>query len=211
MFGRENTHMDESAQVKRHPIDERGKPEWGFAPDGRYVKIAQDARFDALWREWSADACAHPRKVIVRWSNAGGQIVHKRYCQDCGTALSNFIATADAEREGVSNVEKDRIASISNAYRSERGARLEQIANDAAERMQPNNRATYDDYLRSDQWKRKAALVLRRANYVCEGCLSRPATEVHHITYQNLHREFAWELRAVCAACHTRCHERGAV
>ncbi len=187
----------------RHPVDDRDRPEWGTAPDGRRAKIIVDARFVALWEEWQADACAHPRNVIVRWSNAGGQIVHKRYCYDCGTAVSNFIKTEDAEREGVSAVEKDRIASISRAYAAGRDARFQSLVSDAAERSQPEN-------LRSPDWKRKSGLVLRRAGHICEGCLSRPATQVHHLTYAHMYREFAWELRAVCDVCHERIHSEAA-
>jgi hypothetical protein len=64
----------------------------------------------------------------------------------------------------------------------------------------------YDHYLKSEAWKRTRALVLHRANYRCEGCGIRDATEAHHTTYAHLGNEFLWELKAVCEFCHQRFH-----
>lgn len=62
-------------------------------------------------------------------------------------------------------------------------------------------------YIKSPEWRAKANMVLRRAGFICEGCLVNRATQVHHMTYEHLGDEFAWELRAVCHGCHERFHE----
>src|SRR5213592_4966829 len=53
-------------------------------------------------------------------------------------------------------------------------------------------RRTYyrEDYLKSDKWKRRRALVLKRDRYQCVYCGSR-ARQVHHKKYapQNIGRE----------------------
>lgn len=193
-----------------HWIDESEKPSWGVAADGCRVNIEADDRFGVLFTEWQADSCDHPRNVVVRWVNGGGAWMHQRFCYDCGNKTSQFLKKEDAEREGVTDVSKDLLASKHKAYENDRSSRLERLANEAAERCQPANRRTYDDYLRSPEWKRKAELILRRANHTCEGCLSRPATQVHHLTYTNIYNEFAWELRAVCDPCHSRAHKEAA-
>jgi hypothetical protein len=70
-------------------------------------------------------------------------------------------------------------------------------------------RTTYyrDDYLKSDDWKRKRALVLKRDGYKCVFCQSR-ATQVHHKRYapRNIGREPIDWLVAVCDACHRNQH-----
>lgn len=64
----------------------------------------------------------------------------------------------------------------------------------------------YNAYLRSPVWRERAAMVRRRAGGICEGCGTQPATQVHHLTYKHVGREFLWELRAVCEECHDRIH-----
>ena len=67
--------------------------------------------------------------------------------------------------------------------------------------------AQYNRYLDSQEWKERRRQVLNRAGNVCEGCLSNKATEVHHLTYQNIGDEFLFELVAVCHPCHERLHQ----
>lgn len=79
-------------------------------------------------------------------------------------------------------------------------------------RTNPEWRALYLQYLHSTAWAEKRALVLKRANHLCESCLTTKATEVHHTVYPQvksgaltlLHfvRQPAWQLRALCTPCH---------
>src|SRR5687768_778426 len=66
----------------------------------------------------------------------------------------------------------------------------------------------YKKYLASDDWKIKREAVLQRAGGFCEGCRSRMATQVHHLTYQHVGYEYLWELVAICRPCHDRLHKR---
>lgn len=71
--------------------------------------------------------------------------------------------------------------------------------------------ARYHAYLKSPEWRAKRLMVLERAKHLCEGCLERRATQVHHETYEHAGHEFTggeflWELRAICDACHERLH-----
>lgn len=65
----------------------------------------------------------------------------------------------------------------------------------------------HNEYLNSEEWKRKRIKILERDKHLCQGCLSRQATEVHHITYKNWKKEFAFELLSLCSPCHKRYHE----
>jgi 5-methylcytosine-specific restriction endonuclease McrA len=75
---------------------------------------------------------------------------------------------------------------------------------------QRERRRTYyrDDYLKSDNWKRKRVLVLRRDGYRRVYCGSR-ATQVHHKKYapRNIGREPIEWLVSVCDGCHRKHHE----
>lgn len=71
---------------------------------------------------------------------------------------------------------------------------------------QRQNTPEYRQYLKSDTWAELRRRVLERDKHLCQGCLKNRATQVHHRTYQNLGREFAFELEAVCESCHERIH-----
>lgn len=61
-------------------------------------------------------------------------------------------------------------------------------------------------YLKSDDWKRKRYVVLRRDNWKCVYCGAR-ATEVHHKKYaRNIGKEPIKWLVSVCTSCHEKQH-----
>lgn len=62
-------------------------------------------------------------------------------------------------------------------------------------------------YLKSDNWKRKRAIVLKRDNFKCQIC-GAPATQVHHKKYYKnaLGKEHIEHLISVCNKCHKTCH-----
>jgi len=59
-----------------------------------------------------------------------------------------------------------------------------------------------EDYLQSDVWKRKRAMVLKRDNWRCGYCNSK-ATDVHHKRYaRQIGKEPIDWLVSVCPRCH---------
>lgn len=64
-----------------------------------------------------------------------------------------------------------------------------------------------NDYLKSEEWKRKRYVVLKRDNWQCVYCGGR-ATQVHHTKYAkyNIGREPIEWLVSVCKDCHDRQH-----
>jgi 5-methylcytosine-specific restriction endonuclease McrA len=62
-------------------------------------------------------------------------------------------------------------------------------------------------YLKSDAWKRKRYVVLKRDNWTCVYC-GRPANQVHHKKYArvNIGREPIEWLESVCSDCHNKRH-----
>jgi 5-methylcytosine-specific restriction endonuclease McrA len=64
-----------------------------------------------------------------------------------------------------------------------------------------------NEYLKSDDWKRKRYVVLKRDNWRCVYC-GAPATQVHHNRYarRNIGREPIEWLVSVCKSCHESRH-----
>ncbi len=62
-------------------------------------------------------------------------------------------------------------------------------------------------YLKSDAWKRKRYVVLKRDNWKCVYCGNR-ATQVHHKRYakKNIGREPIKWLVSICKTCHDNRH-----
>ena len=64
----------------------------------------------------------------------------------------------------------------------------------------------YAEYLKSDAWRRKRFVVLRRDNWTCQYCGAK-ATEVHHKTYaRNIGKEPIHWLVSLCKQCHRNQH-----
>ena len=63
-------------------------------------------------------------------------------------------------------------------------------------------------YLKSDEWKRKRYVVLKRDNWKCVYC-GEQATQVHHKKYakKNIGKEPIKWLVSVCDNCHNKKHQ----
>lgn len=64
-----------------------------------------------------------------------------------------------------------------------------------------------NEYLKSDEWKRKRYVVLKRDNWKCVYC-GAPATQVHHERYArlNIGKESIEWLVSICKTCHDTEH-----
>jgi 5-methylcytosine-specific restriction endonuclease McrA len=62
----------------------------------------------------------------------------------------------------------------------------------------------HSNYIKSEQWKQKRELVLKRDNYLCQACLTEKATQVHHTSYKHWRNEPLFELVSVCEMCHEK-------
>lgn len=74
------------------------------------------------------------------------------------------------------------------------------------DRERADRRARYSAYLLTPGLRARRAKVLHRAGGKCEGCLERPATQVHHLTYEHVGDELLFELVAICDVCHSKIH-----
>lgn len=65
-----------------------------------------------------------------------------------------------------------------------------------------------NDYLKSEAWKRKRFVVLKRDNWKCVYCGSK-ATQVHHKKYakNNIGKEPIEWLESICKTCHDKKHQ----
>jgi len=64
----------------------------------------------------------------------------------------------------------------------------------------------YDDYINSQEWYAKRALVLERNKGMCEHCKVKKAVHIHHLTYSRFGNELLEDLQALCFDCHQAKH-----
>lgn len=65
----------------------------------------------------------------------------------------------------------------------------------------------YQEYLKSDVWKRKRFKILTRDNFTCKDCNNK-ATEVHHLDYNHLGtNQEEKDCISVCKNCHLKRHK----
>ena len=66
----------------------------------------------------------------------------------------------------------------------------------------------YRQYLKTDAWKRKRYVVLKRDNWTCQYCGGK-ATEVHHKKYarRNIGKEPVKWMVSICRNCHQEIHK----
>ena len=60
----------------------------------------------------------------------------------------------------------------------------------------------HGEYLKSTAWQQRRQRVLTRDNHLCQACLERPATEVHHLSYRYWQNEPLFDLTSICRTCH---------
>ncbi len=66
--------------------------------------------------------------------------------------------------------------------------------------------ATYDDYLRSPQWRDKRAAYFASDRPQACVCGEKQRMCLHHMTYERVGEELLEDLIALCAGCHTLLH-----
>jgi hypothetical protein len=66
---------------------------------------------------------------------------------------------------------------------------------------------TYNDYLRTPEWRRTRAAALLRAGYCCSLDITHSdGLDVHHNNYERLGAELAGDLVVLCRSCHRLHH-----
>ena len=75
------------------------------------------------------------------------------------------------------------------------------------EKQRIARRDYYRQYLKSDAWKRKRYVVLKRDNWACQEC-GVPATQVHHKKYAKyqIGKEPIKRLVSLCGEYHKKKH-----
>ncbi len=184
------------AEFKLYPIRPEGEaPLWVLASEAEILD----------YHEASPNNCQHPQTELRDYRTSNGGWQRKDQCLICGSSASQ----AKPRDKNSSVPEWD--ARLSTLWETQCNARRRKIEDMLIERTanwETEGYPLYEDYLKSDAWKRKRSLVLARDKQTCQSCLEQPATEVHHLTYDQIFEEYLFDLVSVCRKCHERLHSK---
>lgn len=147
--------------------------------------------------------CNHARSEIRRRDISGDPRPWLQ-CLDCGSGI-RAVKKADA---GDLKSLPPYDLRLAESYRQEKSEAWNRIVEEHREQRDQQRKEEFkawqNSYLSTPEWKERRRLVFERCKGVCEGCRKAPATEVHHLTYDNMGNEFLWELVGICRPCHQR-------
>jgi 5-methylcytosine-specific restriction endonuclease McrA len=196
------SYPSENAPLESHQI---AQMTWTKDPTtGRMVKLRHTSELEFDYRVWLQSDCSHSEYAIRKVKPNNASWMYRNQCVNCGRANGQWIKKSlIPNADAILEAPLDQLPE----YEKQRYFELEKIGQKHLEMKSDKGNAEYASYLRSPAWKAKREKVLTRANGHCEGCGENTATQVHHLTYQNIYKEFLWELVAICDDCHDRVHQ----
>lgn len=143
--------------------------------------------------------CSHDSTEIRYQVTSNGVRQYYEQCLDCGCRIGTAIGH-DKIKDPDAIVQFDEV--LKDNYDYQIRQRSNEIRLDSYLEENQDFWTKYDEYMKSDKWRAKRKLVLKRDNYLCQACLLRTAQQVHHTTYDHVFNEPLFELQSVCIPCH---------
>lgn len=149
--------------------------------------------------------CEHPKSELRDYETSNGGWQRKEQCLSCGRSASNAKkrVAGDGTPLWDPSIEMEYNAALDDAREE-----LLQVLIDRTADQEGDGYVAYEEYLETEEWKKRRGLVLVRDQGRCQACFQAPATEVHHLTYDRIFKEPLFDLVAVCRPCHEQLHER---
>jgi 5-methylcytosine-specific restriction endonuclease McrA len=151
------------------------------------------------------EKCESDNLHFVRYPMSNGVEMLRKQCYSCGYLLTyNYKRTLVPDFKSVSLYSPER----RNDYKIraiEKGNINKIFANYRADHFQRSLNYYHNVYLLSAEWKHKRNLIMSFYNHTCQDCGDK-ATDVHHITYDNIFKEKFEDLTPLCRSCHNKKH-----
>ncbi len=165
------------------------------------------------WREVEQQYnCVHEETQLVKYQQSHGQWRLRYQCLHCGAYDGGDQKQAGVNLDQIPIVDME----LKRAYREKRQsaintARYAYLSLRECQELEAQERfwINYNRYLQTKQWYIMRKAVLKRDAYLCQSCLTREATQVHHLSYElfnTLGQSAAFELVSICCQCHEKIH-----
>lgn len=152
--------------------------------------------------------CTHPNNKVTRFykdeieamNNTDNYLVNNQ-CQNCGRKNGTSLKKSDYKKFELDSFDYsllEKVDELKVKYRKE----ITEIVKCKNEKRTDVFWDDYSEYLKSEQWLEKRKIVLERDKYVCQSCLTKKATQVHHTIGYFRKNEPLFTLFSVCNECH---------
>jgi hypothetical protein len=155
-----------------------------------------------------SSCCKKQELVHVRVEQSNGSWTRRLACKNCKKVQGRVMAKGEDYHtlQFITKEKNEEYLNIHERVNHIYYQLINDFTNERARREKLEWKAIYDTYIKSEKWRKKAAIVRKRDNHICQACLSAPAQAVHHLSYKNLTNEPLFELVSVCHACHSQIH-----
>lgn len=155
------------------------------------------------------NCCKAPNIIHANIPRVDGVPLKRMFCTNCGYKKQMKMSHSNEWKELplIPLYEADEL--MEKASKKER-AFYDYCSGQKKQLHEKNTRdfqEKYSEYLKSEKWMELRSVVLDRDEHLCQGCLKEEATQVHHLTYENVFNELAFQLISVCKDCHNKIHE----
>lgn len=150
------------------------------------------------------ETCPHASQFLVFFDARNQSRRFATQCSECYATVSVVKKSTLTDNEIESAI--PRIDVDFSKVLEERGRVRDSMLAEVEQRRLLHWRTGYEAYLQTSEWRAKRDIVLKRAQFTCEGCGISPATQVHHLTYDRVGHEMLFDLVAICADCHRQLH-----
>lgn len=157
------------------------------------------------YHEASAYKCRHEHDELRDYQTSNGGWQRKRQCLKCGGSTSQ---PQSRNKDQAVPLWDNELRARWEAACTEIQSAIETELVDRTNNTEFKGYWLYEDYLKSQEWKKRSKLVMQRDGGTCQACLERRADHVHHHTYDHIFSEFLFELVAVCSECHSGLHSK---
>lgn len=152
--------------------------------------------------------CESHKLSFVKYTNSNGSLHLKKQCFTCGRLEPRYfkkdnsikyeeLPFADMDRAKLfEDIDCEKISDIYKRYYKKKKYFLK-------EKSRELFLEEHDLYLQTEDWRKRRELVLKRDNFLCQSCLDKKATQVHHTSYRYWKNEPLFDLVSVCDECHT--------
>ena len=156
--------------------------------------------------------CDKPKRWIKHANSfqpqTHGTFKYQAQCIECGATGAFQKTCPNGPSSAFSSEEAKVYRKEKEEERRLKRQREEDEREERAKNKQIEWRRKYNEHLNSEEWQAIRALALKRDKHLCQGCMTEPATEVHHLSYENMGQELLWELISTCRACHAKVHAK---
>lgn len=167
-------------------IEEYGRDKIIICPDCHSFKVSE---------------CLHGNDKLIKYA-VNGSFMVQNMCSSCFTLHGQFIKQSGLNMSEVRTIDKEKYDKWLNEQfekYQKRYIALRQIEQEKDKKIWFDK---HNEYLNSMEWKEKRDEVLNRDGHLCQACLKRKATQVHHINYKHWGNEPLFDLISVCDSCH---------